>query len=85
MNSFWKCWNLKYQKAISAPVAVNGTSDPSLIANAFKDHFANSFINSHDDTRAKTEFEKLCQTNGAGHPEAFPIIDIESIEYCIKS
>jgi len=83
INSFWKCWNLKYQKATSAAVAVNGTSAPGLIANAFKDHFANSFINSHDDTRAKTEFEKWCQTNDAGHSEALPVI--LSLEYCIKS
>jgi len=86
MNSFWKFWNLKYKKGTKkVPVAVHGTSDPGLIANAFKDHFANSFINSHDDTRAKTEFEELCQINVSGHSEALPVIDIESIEFCIKS
>jgi len=62
LNSFWKYWNLKYQEVTSAPVAVHGLSDPGWIANAFKDHFANSLINSHDDTRANTEFEELCQT-----------------------
>jgi len=55
-----------------------------LIANAFNDYFANSFINSHDDTRAKTEFEELCQTNVSSHSEALPVIEIESIEFCIN-
>jgi len=31
-TKFWKCWNEKFEKKISAPSKVNGFLDPDLIA-----------------------------------------------------
>ena len=51
-KDFWKCWNSKYRKCNANPSVVAGLSDSKIIANEFKKHYSNTYVNSYHDTDA---------------------------------
>ena len=83
-KSFWKCWNAKSKNNTGNSASINGQNDPVLIANAFKTHFAQSYINSADDIQARTEFADLLSSKAPELCDASPEISIELVEQCIK-
>jgi len=60
-SSFWKCWKSIYDKRnlTRSPPLIDNFSDHRVIAESFRTHFKDSFINSSDHTDAKNEFTDL--------------------------
>jgi len=60
MDNFWKSWNAKYCKHINAPnISINGYQKEPDIATAFREHYANIFINSANERNKVDEFNKM--------------------------
>ena len=81
-NQFWKLWNAKYKKNITTPVAVEGETNPESIANKFKQHYSNVYVNSADNVNAFNNYHKLIKTPfGVNDATA---VSMEAIEKCVK-
>jgi len=56
MNNFWKSWSAKYSKHINAEnININGYQKANDIANTFREHYAEIFINSADKQTVKVK------------------------------
>src|SRR5206468_1030998 len=58
---FWKCWNSNYKSSnlSRASPVINNMSDHVEIANAFRKHFSDIYVESSDDQQAVSEFTNL--------------------------
>ena len=56
---FWKSWSKKMHNNITKDVHINGSSEESLVAEAFARNFQSVYFNSENSTSAKSEFEQL--------------------------
>jgi exonuclease III len=82
-KAFWKSWSAKFNKSLVRPISINGASEPVLIANMFKNHFAKSYINSADNMLAHAEFNDLYNLTMLNDQIETSVIDIEYLEKCI--
>jgi len=83
-NSFWKCWNRKYQSSLITPVSVKGQNDPGIIADTFTEYFASQYVNSADDSAAMNDFVSAYEhLNSKVDNSKQLTIDVELIEKCI--
>ena len=84
-SAFWKCWNANYNstsKTRASPIIQN-LSDHVEIANAFKNHFSNIYVNSSDDDGAVKEFHHLYHKLSLNSNPPLSV-EIQDIENAIK-
>ena len=80
-TSFWKCWSSKYNSSLSNPVSIDSQSDPTIIADTFKNLYAGIYIDSAKDASAVNECNEL---RASMTSDSIPIcIDIEAIQRCV--
>jgi hypothetical protein len=85
MDNFWKSWNAKYSKHINtANISISGYQKAPDIANAFRDHYANTFINSADEKTKVRQFNemRMCYT---GDSDTDTFVSIEDIEIAVRN
>ena len=44
MPEFWKVWSSKFRRSSTSDVFINGSNDPSHVANVFADHFSKVYV-----------------------------------------
>ena len=84
MNNFWKSWNAKYCKHINAShISINGYQKEPDIANAFREHYANIFINSANERNKVNEFNKM-RLHYTGDTDIDTLLSVEDIECAVR-
>lgn len=92
-RKFWKSWNTKYNNGHCENKSIGGHSNPSVVADLFKDHYSKVFVNSNQDSKAVDEFKSIyCNTYNKDaldrdkSEDLFVgnLIDVECIERCVK-
>ena len=68
-NTFWKCWNAKFESCSSRIRLVDGTADSQQIANKFAKYFSEACsIQSQEGADSLAEIYKSLQNNYVGLP-----------------
>jgi hypothetical protein len=81
-NGFWKIWNDKFNNKNIFVAPVGGFTNSSEIANAFRDYYSKTFINSADDHKAVNDYTNiLSDIYNCDLPS--PAVEIDVIERCI--
>ena len=83
-TEFWRLWNSKFQKHVSQPATIEGHSDPVVIANTFKNFYANIYVDSSCDASAVAEFNNVYSSMTDGVINDKVIVDVKDVERCIK-
>jgi len=85
---FWKCWNAKFRKNVNNHVNINGCTSDDGIANAFADHFAKVYYNSHVDCTVKDRYQcvrdKCKQVDDKRIGGCIDGVSVELIDKCIR-
>ena len=85
---FWKCWNTKFRKNVNNHVNINGCTSDVGIANAFADHFAKVYYNSHVDCTVKDRYQcvrdKCKQVDDKRIGGCIDGVSVELIDKCIR-
>src|ERR1700690_652683 len=67
---------------MTAPVAVEGETNPEAIANKFKEFYSNVYVNSADDANAVKNYNELCRTQFGINDAS--VVSIDAVEDCVK-
>ena len=85
MNNFWKCWSTKYNKHVNSDnISINGCQNAQDIANAFREHYANIFVNSADEKNKVQQFIDA-RLNYSGDVGTDTLISVEDIEAALRN
>ena len=84
-TSFWKSWNYLYKKDNSTGVSpiINNLSNHQEIAEAFRDYFGTTYIDSSNDPKALEEFNNIKHVLSVPG-DTFLSIDINDIDIAIQ-